>query len=55
MSGRVLVFSVHMIHMKISLFSLSSGACLREAASAKAGERVGVRGKEKTCDGTRVQ
>jgi hypothetical protein len=24
--------------------SLSPGACLREAASAKAGERVGVRG-----------
>ena len=26
------------------MISLSPGACLREAASAKAGERVGVRG-----------
>jgi hypothetical protein len=26
------------------MISLSTGACLREAASAKAGERVGVRG-----------
>jgi len=26
------------------MISLSLGACLREAASAKAGERVGVRG-----------
>jgi|GEM_PF-3033093 len=28
-----------------TIISLSPGACLREAASAKAGERVGVRGK----------
>ena len=27
------------------MISLSTGACLREAASAKAGERVGVRGE----------
>jgi len=30
--------------------SLSPGACLREAASAKAGERVGVRGTRKHGD-----
>ena len=28
----------------IQIIPLSAGACLREAASGKAGERVGVRG-----------
>ncbi len=40
----LLIFTVHTISLKIALFSLSPGACLREAASAKAGERAGVRG-----------
>jgi len=30
----------------ITIISLSLGACLRVAASAKAGERVGVRGED---------
>jgi len=42
---RDLVSSVHTISLKIALFFLSPGACLREAASAKAGEREGVRGE----------
>jgi hypothetical protein len=39
-----LIFTVYTINLKIALFSLSPGACLREAASAKVGERAGVRG-----------
>jgi hypothetical protein len=36
-----------MIYLKLNgKYLLSPGACLREAASAKAGERIEVRGKE---------